>query len=262
LAAATTKPHPSSTAASATTATGGRRPAPIVHPPPHWSARQHLPLVVALHASGGTPAEFEAKSGWDGIADRHDFIVAYLGSGSPAWKSPSNVAYIGAQIRRISAAYGVDRSRVYVTGFSAGAYVSYFVGCRLSAIVAGIAPVSGGMLPQPCKPARPISELTIFGTQDIIPLSGTAKFPAPSAVTALWRKLDKCAGAAQTARVGPVTERTWQRCAQGTAVGFYVLSGGRHVYPGSAGLPSTQPDSRYPASQAIWEFFASHPPRG
>src|SRR5207302_1909645 len=161
----------------------------------------------------------------------HGFVVAYLGSAAPAWKSPSNVAYIAAQIARITARYSIDPHRVYVTGFSAGAYISYFVGCRLSAKVTAIAPVSAGMKSQRCRPARPVSELTIIGTRDIIPLSGTAKFPAPAAVTALWRRLDHCPGRApRVSAVGVVTERTWGPCAQGTAVGLYIVAGGGHEY--------------------------------
>lgn len=217
-----------------------------------------LPLVIALHPSGGTPAGFEQISGWDRVADEHHFIVAYLGSAAPAWKSPTNVSYIAAQIHAFTAKYDVDPRRIYVTGFSAGAYISYFVGCRLSALVAAIAPVSGGMMRQTCRLTKPVSELTIIGTQDIIPLSGTARFPGPVAVSRRWRRLDGCGGrAAKTRRVGPVTEQTWGPCAKGSAVGLYVLEGGRHQYPGAPGLLATDPDSRLRASEAIWEFFAS-----
>jgi polyhydroxybutyrate depolymerase len=247
----------------ATQASTRARPAPIVHLPPRWSATERLPLVIALHASGGDPEGFEEKSGWDTVADEHNFIVGYLGSAAPAWKDPSNVAYIGSQIDSITAKYHVDPNRVYVTGFSAGAYISYFVGCRLSAKVAAIAPVSGGMLSQHCKLARPVSELTIMGTHDILPLSGTAKFAAPAAVTALWRGLDHCSRKLPTMSVvGPVTQRTWGSCAGGTAVGLYILQGGRHVYPGAAGLPPAAPDARYDASEAVWSFFAAHRSRG
>jgi polyhydroxybutyrate depolymerase len=240
----------------------GIRPAPIVHFPPNWSRARRAPLVIALHPSGGDPAKFEAKSAWDTVADEHGFIVAYLGSAAPAWKYTSNVAYIAAQIRRISAQYNVDPHRVYVTGFSAGAYISYFVGCRLSATVAAIAPVSGAMATQRCKLAHPVSELTIIGTHDIIPLSGTSRFPAPAKVTALWRRLDRCSSKATTVVVGPVTERTWESCAGGAAVGFYVIAGGRHEYPGSPGLATSDPDAQLRASEAVWAFFAAHRSRG
>ncbi len=215
--------------------------------------------MIALHASGGTPGGFERTSGWDRLADTHGFIVAYLGSGRPAWKDPSNVVYIAAQIRRLEARYPIDPRRVYVTGFSAGAYITYFVGCRLSSLVAAIAPVSGAMAPQRCQPSRPVSELTIIGTNDIVPLSGTSRFPAPAAVAARWRVIDGCRhGTAVTSIVGPATERIWSPCAQGTAVGFYLIAGGKHAYPGAPGLAASSPDARYDASEAVWSFFATH----
>jgi polyhydroxybutyrate depolymerase len=215
--------------------------------------------VIALHPSFGGPASFEAGSGWDRVADEHGFVVAYLGSARPAWKNPSNVAYISAQIDRITARYNIDPRRVYVTGFSAGAYITYFVGCRLSAKVAAIAVVSSGMRSQRCQLVRPVSELTIIGTRDIIPLSGTAKFPAPAAVTARWRTLDRCrAGPASVSVVGPVLEQIWGACAHRTAVGLYIIRGGTHEYPGAPGLPASDPDSRYNASESVWAFFAAH----
>jgi polyhydroxybutyrate depolymerase len=245
-----------------TPASAQGRPAPIVHLPPHWSASRRVPLVIALHPSGGDPARFELTSGWDRVADEHNLIVAYLGSASPAWKDPANVAYIGAQIRRLTARYGVDPRRVYVTGFSAGAYITYFVGCRLSATVGAIAAVSGAMAPQRCKPPQPVSELTIIGTRDILPLTGTSRFPSPAAVASRWRGIDRCpATAPRVSIVSPVTERTWAPCAHGTAVGFYLIGGGHHAYPGSPALPSRDPDARYGASEAVWAFFAAHPRR-
>jgi polyhydroxybutyrate depolymerase len=215
--------------------------------------------VIALHPSGGDPMRFEQTSGWDKVADEHGFVVAYLGSGPPAWKDPSNVAYIAAEIRALLARYRIDSRRVYVTGFSAGAYIAYFVGCRLSSLVAGIAAVSGAMAPQRCRPSRPVSELTLSGTHDIVPLAGTTRFPAPAVVTERWRALDRCPRRPpQTFAVGPVVERTWSACAQGTAVALYLLRGGRHHYPGAPSLPPASPDSRYDASEALWAFFAVH----
>jgi polyhydroxybutyrate depolymerase len=237
----------------------GPRPAPVIHFPPGWSHARRAPLVIALHASGGTPAGFEAKSGWDQVANQHGFVVAYLGSAAPAWKDPSNVAYIGSEIDRLESGYNIDPRRVYVTGFSAGAYGTYFAGCGLSSKVAAIAPVSGVMAPQSCHLSRPVAELTIFGTRDLIPLTGNSLFPAPASVTALWRSLDGCpAQAAKKSQAGPVLQRRWGSCADGTAVGFYIINGGHHVYPGWAGLPSNDPDAQFKASQAIWAFFAAH----
>jgi polyhydroxybutyrate depolymerase len=237
----------------------GARPAPIIYRPANLSPSKPAALVVALHASGGTPALFQAKSQWNRVADAHGFVVAYLGSAAPAWKDPSNVAYISAEIDRIKAIENIDPRRVYVTGFSAGAYISYFVGCELSDKVAAIAPVSDSMAPQSCHLARPLSELLIMGTNDIVPLQGNARFPSVSAVEARWRGLDHCpAGPIRSSHVGPVAQQTWGPCADGSAVALYIINGGRHVYPGSAGLAPSDPDAQFNASDAVWSFFAAH----
>jgi polyhydroxybutyrate depolymerase len=242
--------------------TPGVRPAPIIYRPAALSRAKKVPLVVALHASGGTPALFETNSGWNAFADKYGFVVAYLGSAAPAWKDHSNVAYISSMIDRIKRSQAIDPSRVYVTGFSAGAYISYYVGCELSTKVAAIAPVSGAMHSQPCHLARPVSELTIMGTEDKLPLQGNARFPGVAAVTARWRRLDHCPQErARTVRIGPAVQETWGPCAQGSAVGLYIISGGHHVYPGEPGLgPQYQADARYRATAAVWAFFAAHTP--
>jgi polyhydroxybutyrate depolymerase len=241
---------------------GSERPAPVIHVPAGLPAGAHAPLVIALHASGGTPASFETKSGWDAVADRNRFIVAYLGSAAPAWKDPSNVSYIASEIAAIERAHRIDRNRIYVTGFSAGGYISYFAGCRLGATIAAIGVVSAGMRSQRCAPPHPVSELTLIGTHDIIPLTGTARFPSQAAVASLWRGIDGCGSRApRVSTVGPVTERVWGPCAKGTGVALYILAGGVHEYPGGSGLARSSPDAAYSASEAVWAFFAAHPRR-
>ena len=129
----------------------GSRPPPVIHRPPNLRLSAPAPLVIALHASGGRPAGFEATSGLDAVADRHGFVVAYLGSPeptSPAWRladMTSNLAYISSEIRSLTASENIDPKRVYVTGFSAGATMAFFVACQLSSQIDGFAPVSSTM---------------------------------------------------------------------------------------------------------------------
>ena len=260
-AAAASDASASASTNSDTPSSTGPRPAPIVYRPPGLSRSGAVPLVVALHASGGTPALFEARTGWDQVANKHGFVVAYLGSAAPAWKDSSNVNYIGSMIRRIKRSQHIDPRRVFVTGFSAGGYISFEVACRLSGLVAAVAPVSGIMVPQTCKPPHPVSMLSIFGTKDIIPLNGTARFPSVYAVAAHWRKLDSCGSsrASRVQQVGPTREQLWSPCASGAAVGLDIINGGRHIYPGAPQAAPGSPDASFHASPAIWAFFAAHP---
>jgi polyhydroxybutyrate depolymerase len=269
--AATEASKPTAAATSATTtiagngpATGpGSRPAPVVYRPANLSRAAPVALVVALHGSGGTPPTFETATGLDAVANRHGFVVAYLGSPrptAPAWRGVElsrNLAYISSEVRSVTASENIDPRRVYVTGFSAGATMAFFVGCRLSSLVDGIAPVSGAMrFADRCHPSHPVSELEIIGTSDAIPVSGSALLLSTAQVAARWRKLDGCSSQLGRAVIGSAQVHSWSRCNRRSGVGLYVIKGGTHQWPG----PSAEgPDSRLPAAEAVWAFFAAHP---
>ena len=236
-------------------ATGPRLPA-IVHrgttlPPPAQS--KPVPLVIALHESGGTPQEFEQSTGLDAAADEHGFVVAYLASpapASPAWTGtdmPANLAYVSSEIKQLTGQQNIDPTRVYVTGFSAGATMSFFVGCQLSSQVDGIAVASGAMrFSDPCKLAHPVSELLFIGTNDAIPINGSPVLLSAVQVAALWRRLDSCTGQSSSSTVGPVTQTVWNSCDDSAGVELDVTAGGTHQWPPNG-------------AERVWAFFAAHP---
>jgi polyhydroxybutyrate depolymerase len=244
-------------------ASASSRPAPIVYRPPGLRRSRPVALVVALNASGGVPATFETTSGLDAVADQHGFVVAYLGSlapTSPAWllgDMPQNLAYIGSEIKSLTVSENIDPKRVYVTGFSAGATMAYFVGCQLSSLVDGIAPVSGAMrFTDPCHLSHPVSELDVIGTRDAIPIAGTTRLLSDEQVSARWRRLDGCASRSSSAVSGTVTERTWSQCKGSSGVGLYVIQNGTHQWPGPQ---ASGTDAQFAAASAVWAFFDAHP---
>ncbi len=236
---------------------------PIVYVPAELPAGK-VPLVIALHGSGGTPLGMESSTQFDRLARRHGFIVAYLASGSPGdnWILPSETASISSTIDRLEASEPIDPTRVYVTGFSAGGYESYRSGCLLSKKVAAIAPVGVSMnqaLYQTCTVSRPVSTLIVIGSADAGHYGGYSGLPSAPEAAAKWRALDGCPPAPpSTSRApGPTNRRIWTGCADGSAVGLNVVVGGGHTWPGPQ-LGSSTPDGRYGASAAIWAFFAAH----
>jgi polyhydroxybutyrate depolymerase len=224
-----------------------------------------VPLVIALHPSGGSPQWFEQNSGLDAVADEHGFVVAYLSSRtptSPAWRGadmPSNLAYVSSEITQLTATEKIDPKRVYVAGFSAGATMSFFVGCQLSRQVAGIAVVSGAMrFTDPCKLAHPVSELLIDGTSDgLIPINGSSILLSAAQVADRWRQMNACTSQSSSSAVGAVTQVNWGSCNDSSGVGLYTILGGVHQWPGAP--YATGPDRPYNAAEAIWAFFTAHP---
>ena len=127
------------------------------------------PLIVALHGAGGSGAKFERHSGWDGLAQRVHVLVAYPNSFTRGWRNNGqvDVQFLSSMLDAIERDYKVDRRRVYFTGFSSGAFMTYRVACDLASRVPAIGPVAGAPV-RDCAPAplRPVAVIHIHGTAD------------------------------------------------------------------------------------------------
>jgi polyhydroxybutyrate depolymerase len=136
---------------------------------------------------------------------------------------------VGAVLDRLEGEHCVDRSRVYSTGFSNGAFFSHVLGCVMADRIAAIAPVSGGHITVPCNPARPVPVLIYHGTLDEL-------IPAERALQARdqWARVDGCG----EPKKGGCDLYT---CEGGTEVRYCEVDIG-HTWP-------------LQATEQIWEFL-------
>ena len=91
-------------------------------------------LVVVLHGCTQSAAAYDHGAGWSVLAERHGFAVLYPeqqrgnnGSLCFNWFQPEDTARGGGEVESIRemteqmvAAHGLDRRRVFVTGFRRG----------------------------------------------------------------------------------------------------------------------------------------------
>ena len=239
------------------------------------------PLVVVLHGGFGTGAGAEAQYRWDATADRNGFVVLYPDGFQRAWNAGDccgqprargidDVAFIEAAIRATARAYATDPERLYVTGMSNGAMMTYRLACESALPLAAIAPVAG-TLTVPCEHPQQVSVLHVHGAADRnVPIdggfgSGFARVsyrPVADGI-AVFRKADACAPPVTTT-AGPVaTARS--ACANGTTVQLTTVAGAGHQWPGSARPPGRAtailrldaPSDALDATELIWSFFAA-----
>ncbi|TFK70566.1 acetyl xylan esterase [Pluteus cervinus] len=93
-------------------------------------------LIVAIHYCSGTAQAYFTGSQYANLADRYGFIVIYPDAPDPGgcWDVHTNATFthnaggdslgIISQVRYAITNYGVDASRVYVTGTSSGAMMT------------------------------------------------------------------------------------------------------------------------------------------
>jgi polyhydroxybutyrate depolymerase len=253
-----------------------------------------LPLVVALHGGAGTGAGMAEMSQFDVYADLKGFIVVYPdGTDKPrpvremvgkqgylTWNSGhccayahdhdvDDVGFIRAVVAEVEKEHAVDPKRVYATGISNGAMMSYRLACEASDLFAAIAPVAGIIDVPECKPTRPVSVIDFQGTADeYVPMAGGVgkkafdKEDRPPVQQSIdfWAKQDGCSVTVQ-AKGKDLTITNYGACDDGTAVAYYVVQGGGHAWPGGEQMAFflDKPDPNVTASATIWDFFKQHP---
>lgn len=213
------------------------------------------PLVLLLHGGGGSPEQAEQAYGMTEAGLKEGFLVAYpAGSGRfkrfLTWNAGSCCAYalengvddvkfLSALVEKLVKDGRADPKRVYVTGMSNGAMMSHRFACERADLVAAIAPVGGTMAVKDCRPAKPVSVLSIHGTKDEhVPFAGgtgkKAKEPRVDRSVrdsaSVWAGANGCAPG--SGPVGANGDFSWSGCKAGVSVHVVGHEGG-HIWPGS-----------------------------
>lgn len=296
IAACSVAAVPPAAAAPATLNTlevGGLTRTYLLHVPPTRPAGP-APLVLVFHGGGGTGPATERLTRFSELADREGVLVAYpegvgrnwydgreFTGGSRAHRERiDDVGFVAAMLDAIARAHPVDPRRIYATGISNGAVFSHYLAAHLSARIAAIAPVVGGIADPPdawLRPSAPVSVLILQGTTDpLVPyrggavafgrgriidtedaarrwarLNGTAPEPRSTALPAPGK--DHCGG----------LRLTYSGGRDGSEVVLIRLDGGGHTWPGGGQYLPEGLVGRvcrdFSATAVIWEFFRAHP---
>lgn len=127
-------------------------------------------LVLALHGMGLSAGWAQGAMQFDKLADTANFVVAYPQSEGTMWDLGGNkdVDFILAVVDSMARRYGIDRDRVYATGFSMGGMLSWYLTCKIPDKIAAVVPGNGfplyGM--SGCSEVRHVPVLHIHGSAD------------------------------------------------------------------------------------------------
>jgi polyhydroxybutyrate depolymerase len=147
----------------------------IVHLPPGYDGTKRTPLVLNWHGLTSYASQQEMFSGMDPVADSKGFVLVYPDSPDKSWNAGTccssattrdDVGFAIALVDLIESQTCIDSKRVYTTGMSNGAFMSYRLGCERADVFAAIAPVAGKVGIPNCKPSRPVPLMAFHGTAD------------------------------------------------------------------------------------------------
>lgn len=277
-----------------TVAVGARTRRYLVHvptldtPPPSW------PVVLCFHGGGSNPSQMIDFTGLSECADRHGFVVVYpAGTGiietALTWNAGNccgralrekvdEVAFVTALLDDLEKKLPLDTARVYATGMSNGAMMSYLVADKLSDRFAAIGPVGGPMGTETCAPSRPVPIIHFHGTADEYAsyeggvgrrsLSKT-NFYSVEHTLKQWVAANNCAAKPKVDVVpGEVEDGTrivrytYAASSKGDSaeVVHYKIEGMGHTWPGreSRFKALGKTTKNLDASEVMWRFFERH----
>ncbi|MEX0306612.1 MAG: PHB depolymerase family esterase [Ruegeria sp.] len=217
---------------------------------------ENPPLVVFLHGYGGTgTGTLKNRSMVEPLLDRGYAVMAPEGSERngrqswnffPGWEGRDEPAFLTEVVRDAANRFGVDPDRVVLSGFSAGAFMVYYLACAAPDTFSAYAPVSGGFWrPHPVACEGPVRLFHTHGwTDNVVPLEGRilggGRFHQGDIFAGLeiWRVANECADTKPGGfgTTGQFMRRYWSRCAESSALEFALFPGGHSVPVGWADM--------------------------
>ena len=266
----------------------------IVHVPPRAIDRRDIPVIINFHGGGGHGANEQEYSLMDRLADRETFIAVYpngtgrLSTRLLTWNAGTccgyamlnhvdDVGFTRALIGKLADSVPLDRRRIYATGLSNGAMMSYRLAAEAGDLIAAVAPVAGGMVLPAIKSPRAVPVLHMHSIDDPralyngglglpFPLTRSRVFhPNIDRIIQRWVRHDGCSAEAAIAdqrgeSPGQSAVRyVYPQCRGGAEISLWKLTGAGHVWPGGKQKylerilgPSTE---IIDANQEMWNFF-------
>jgi polyhydroxybutyrate depolymerase len=256
---------------------------------PKTKSNSLRPVVFLLHGTGGTATWAMYESRFGQFADRHDFIAVipqalppdptrppkFLDN-PPAWNAggklfpdhrPNDLGFFELLFDDLAQRAAIDPRRIYVTGFSNGASMTFELAVNFSDRIAAIAPVAGYCRVK-TMPVRAVPTTFIIGTADpLVPPFG-GQVTSPWTGEAVQRPpamagLDKWAtGLGCTTPRELISEENGVRVERypgSTECTLVIVDDLGHHWPGGRGQLKKklagEPTDRLDANEAIWSFF-------
>jgi polyhydroxybutyrate depolymerase len=234
---------------------GATRTYRVVEPDGSSQSRR---LVIALHGYTGNGRQFAYYTALHN-AFGPETLIAYpdstrttpkgdksgwnaqfcCGSG---WKSGvDDVAFLRTLIEELRAKYKIDKDRVFLVGFSNGAFMTQRFAVEHPELIAGVAVLSGtiGTTASSLKPTTPVPMLLTHGAKDTRVMYAGGESPGDpdfdwlsfDTTTATWKQTNGCTDeSAIVAATERVKTTTYQDCKAPLITVEYLENG--HVWDG------------------------------
>jgi poly(3-hydroxybutyrate) depolymerase len=243
-----------SNAQTTTINVGGQNRSMLVYAPSNLP--QNRPLVISMHGLNQDINYQKNQAKWELVADTAKFVVVYPAGVNNSWdiSGKRDTDFILAIIESMVTRFGIDRNRVYVSGFSMGGMMSYHVANTIADKVAAIGPVSGYLFSNVTASSRPMPIIHVHGTSDdVVYYQASGNQQGVAAMLQKWRNWNQCPSTGTRVTPYPANKPNsksvmeyWGPC-NNSAVSLITLDGKGHWH--------SNDDAGVHTTIELWNFF-------
>ena len=218
----------------------------IVHVPDTYNPKKPCPLVLVLHGYSLSGDAMEEFTGFSGLSDKEGFIAVYpdgtIGAeGKRGWNTGGRIsdklfpavddgAYLVSLVKKLCTQYAIDDARIYVTGYSNGAFMAHYLAEKFPGMFAAIGCVAGSTFMDVAAMIMPVSAIHIHGLQDqAVPFDGSASMASVNSVMEKIRSLNGCGKGRIVMKTDRVRGELWKGKTKDAAL--YTIKGLGHDWP-------------------------------
>ena len=226
-----------------------------VKTPDGWDGTTPMPVLLHFHGwarTGALPVNHQRISGH---TRRRGVLLLAPNGNNKTWDfwggRSDDVDFAAAVIEDAAKRYPIDRSQIYISGYSYGAAMAWRYACENGNDVAALLAISGTIPQSETCPQAPREVRHVHGLKDNVlsyPLGPNNDQTYP---VALWRSLFKCSDSREASTWNArdflsFTRTAWRDCAQSHTVILDTHPGGHFIPHGWIGWQLDQLMGRTP----------------
>lgn len=188
------------------------------------------PLLISCHGMNQDAAYQKSMLKIESVADTAKFVTVFPNGINKAWdiSGDQDINFVKALIDRMVSDYGIDRNRVYLSGFSMGGMFTYHAMTKIADKIAAFAPISGyPIYGMQFTSSRPVPIIHTHGTGDDV-----CVFSKVQGILDGWIKRNGCSTTATVTNnykgYGHVTRHVWSGGTNGVQVVLMELANKGH----------------------------------
>lgn len=254
-----------------------------VQVPPDYAPADPTPVVVGFHGGFGNARYFAKSNSLAQASAERGYLAVFPEGTRRPWPGPSgrfwnsgnccgiamqedvdDVQFFHDLLDDLSAEFNINPARVYATGMSNGAMMSYRLALEASDLLAAIAPVAGAV-GLDSAPSMPVPVVAFHGfLEERVPFwggigtgfSGTDFFSQVDSIGPFF-DANQCDLLSSTKEVIGNAVHYFLPSLTGHDISYWLLQDGGHSWPGSF-HPTEPVNNDIDASEVMLDFFDAH----